>query len=166
MFIELSDEKPISKAAFVAKNAVIAGDVTLCEESSVWFGAVLRGDVDFIKVGKYSNIQDNATLHCSKGFPVCIGDYVTVGHNAVVHGATIGNNTMVGMGSIIMDGAKIGQNCVVGAGALVTQNKVFPDNTLIIGSPAKAVGVIDEDAVQKLNLNAMEYVKAAKEYNV
>lgn len=154
----------ISNTAFVAENSTIIGSVKIKNNASVWFGAVIRGDSEPITVGENSNIQDNCTVHSSTGCPVSIGNNVTVGHNAVVHGCTIGNNCLIGMGSTIMNGAVIGNNCVVGAGALVTENKVFSDNTLIVGVPAKAVGVVDENAVKMITENAVHYVELAKEY--
>lgn len=153
------------KAEFIAENSVIVGDVTLGEGSSVWYGAVIRGDDESISVGKNSNIQDNCTVHCTPGYPVKIGDNVTVGHNAVVHGCEIGNGSLIGMNATVMNGAVLGKNCLVGAGALVTEHKVFPDNSLIIGVPAKAAGVLKEEDVQKLLQNASHYADKAKKYS-
>lgn len=152
------------KAAFVADNSMVIGNAFLAENTSVWFGTVVRADSEKIIIGKNSNIQDNCTVHCSKGFPVKIGSNVTVGHNAVVHGCTIGDNTLIGMNATILNGAVIGKNSVVGAGALVTENKVFPDNSLIIGVPAKAVKSVDKKAEQEIAENARHYVLLAKEY--
>lgn len=156
----------IKKAAFIAENAVIIGDVTLGEGSSVWYGAVLRADDEKIVVGKNSNIQDNCTVHCSKGFPAVIGDHVTVGHNALIHGCTIGNNCLIGMHSTVMNGAKLGENSLVGAGALVTENKEFGDNTLLMGVPAKAVASLDDNAAGQINLNAAHYREKAEEFKI
>lgn len=165
MIITYKGKKPnISKAAFTADNSTIIGDVVIQEGSSVWFGAVIRGDEDSIVIGRNSNIQDNCTLHGDVGKPVIIGNNVTVGHNAVVHGCTVGDGSLIGMNSTILDGAKIGKNCIVGAGAVVTENKVFEDNTLIIGVPARAVAVLDSQAKEKIKLNAAHYVKKAKDY--
>lgn len=154
----------ISNTVFVAENSTVIGSAEIKNNASVWFGAVIRGDSEPITVGENSNIQDNCTVHSSTGCPVNIGNNVTVGHNAVVHGCTIGNNCLIGMGSTVMNGAVIGNNCVVGAGALVTENKTFPDNTLIVGVPAKAVSVVDENAVKMITENAVHYVELAKEY--
>lgn len=156
----------IKKAAFIAENAVIIGDVTLGEGSSVWYGAVLRAEDEKIAVGKNSNIQDNCTVHCSKGFPAVIGDDVTVGHNALIHGCTIGNNCLIGMHATVMNGAKLGENSLVGAGALVTENKEFGDNTLLMGVPAKAVAALDEKAAEQIRFNAAHYREKAEEFKV
>ncbi len=162
-FLEKSPET--EDAAFVAENAVVIGNAVLKSGSSVWFGAVVRADSERIEIGMNSNIQDNCTVHCSKGFPTVIGDNVTVGHNAVVHGCSIDDNCLIGMNSTIMNGAKIGKNCVVGAGALVTENKVFPDNSLIIGVPARAVKTISESDARLILDNAEEYRNAAEIYD-
>lgn len=154
----------IKDAAFIADNAVIVGDVTLKKGSSVWYGAVLRADDEKIIVGENSNIQDNCTVHCSKGYPAVIGDNVTVGHNALIHGCTIGDNCLIGMHSTVMNGAKLGKNCLVGAGALVTENKTFEDNLLLMGVPAKEKAVLDEKAVQGITENANHYCEKAAQY--
>ena len=125
------------KTVWVAENAVLTGDITIGEGSSVWYGSVLRGDEAPITIGKNTNIQDGAILHEAAKYPLVIGDGVTVGHRAVLHGCEIGDNVVVGMGSIVMNGAKIGKNSIVGAGSLVTQNKEFPEGVLILGYPAR-----------------------------
>lgn len=153
-----------SKSAFIAENAVAAGNVTLKSGSSVWFCAVVRAEEESITVGENTNIQDNCTVHSSKGFPVKIGNNVTIGHNAVVHGCTVGDGSLIGMNATVLNGAVIGKNCLVGAGALVTENKVFPDNTLILGVPARAVGTVDKKAEGQLAENAKHYLEMAKEY--
>ena len=156
----------IGKDVFIAENAFIIGDAEIDNGCSIWFGAVIRADEDKIIIGKNTNIQDNCTLHVDKNKPVIIGENVTVGHNAVVHGCEIGDCSLIGMNSTILDGAKIGKNCVVGAGAVVTQNKTFPDNSLIMGIPAKAVGIVDFAARESILLNAGHYAQKAKEYTV
>ncbi len=152
-----------TRARFIAWNAEVAGSVTLGEESSVWFGASLRGDLAPIAVGKRTNVQDNATLHVDTGAPCVIGDDVTVGHNAVLHGCRVGSGSLIGMGAVVLTGAVIGEESVVGAGALVTEGKVFPPRSLIIGSPAKTVKTIDEEAVGKIKANALAYAALARE---
>ena len=154
----------IAPSANVVKESVILGDVSIGENSTVLFHAVLRGDDDSIRVGKYSNIQDNCTVHCSTGHPVVIGDNVSVGHNALLHGCTVGAGSLIGMHSTVMNGASLGKSCLVGAGALVTENKKFEDNSLIIGVPAKAKCSLDENAAARLAENAAHYRRLAGEY--
>jgi len=144
---------------WVAPNAALIGDVRLEDEAAVWFGAVLRGDNEPIIVGARSNIQEHSTLHTDMGFPLTIGEECTVGHMAILHGCTIGDGSLVGMGSVILNGAKIGNGCLVGAKALVTEGKEFPDHSLIVGSPAKAVRTLDAAAVAGLRDAARRYVE-------
>mgnify|MGYP000169697338 CR=1 FL=1 len=124
---------------FIADDALVIGSVTLCVEASIWYRAVVRGDSEQISIGARSNVQDGAVLHADPGFPLTIGADVTVGHLAMLHGCTIGDGTLVGIKAVVLNGARIGRNCVVGAGALVTEGKEFPDGSMILGSPAKAV---------------------------
>ena len=166
MIKEFTGKTPdVKNASFIAENASVIGDVVLAGGTSVWFNAVLRADVDKIVIGENSNVQDNCTVHCTEGYPVVIGKNVTVGHNAVVHGCTIGDNSLIGMNATVLDGAKIGKNCIVGAGALVTERKEFPDNSLIIGVPAKAVKALDENAVKGNVENAKHYTELAKNFS-
>ena len=154
----------IGQGVFCAQGTSIIGDVTLEVGANIWFGAVLRGDVNSIHVGKNSNIQDNSTVHVAGGYPTHIGEDVTVGHNCVVHGCTIEENCLIGMGSIILDGAVIGRNSIVGAGSLVTMNKTFPENSLIIGSPAKAVRQLSKEEIDSIRSSAAHYVEYAAAY--
>lgn len=154
----------IEESVFVAEGAVIRGDVVIGAESSVWFHAVIRAEWASIKVGARTNIQDQAVLHVDAGYPVVVGDDVTIGHGAIVHGCTIGDNTVIGMRSVVMNGAKIGKNCIIGAGAVVTQNIVIPDNSLVLGSPAKVTRPVTETEVQANRRNAQAYVEEAKAY--
>ncbi|MEM5948343.1 gamma carbonic anhydrase family protein [Spirochaetia bacterium 38H-sp] len=164
MIYTIGDKKPtIAKSCFIADSATVSGLVFMEEKSSVWFGAVLRGDITSIHLGAYSNVQDNATVHVDIDKPVDIGSYVTIGHNAVIHGCIIGSNCLIGMGAIILSGATIGKNSIVGAGALVTEGKTFPDNSLILGSPARVIREVTEDEVKKVKENAELYVKLAQE---
>ena len=147
------------ETVWVAENAVLVGDVTIGEGSSVWYGAILRGDEAPITIGKNTNIQDGAVLHEAARYPLVIGDGVTVGHNAILHGCEIGNNVVVGMGSIVMNGAKIGNDSIVGAGSLVTQDKEFPDGVMILGSPARALRKLTPEEIARNRWNAEEYVR-------
>ncbi|WP_456473075.1 gamma carbonic anhydrase family protein [Methanocaldococcus sp.] len=152
----------ISKTAKIAKTAVIVGDVTIGEYSSVWYNAVIRGDLEKIIIGNYSNIQDCCVIHCSKGFPVRIGDYVSIGHGAVVHGCIIEDNVLVGMNATILNGAKIGENCIIGANALVTQNKEIPPNSLVLGVPGRVVRTLTDEEIKSIRENALRYVELSK----
>lgn len=152
-------------ALFIAENASVFGNVELKFGASVWFNTVVRSENEKIVIGENSNVQDNCTVHASVGCPVTIGDNVTVGHNAVVHGCTVGDNCLIGMNSTILNGAKIGKNSIVGAGALVTQNKEFPDNSLIVGIPARVVKTLDDKATQAIIKNATHYAELAEEYS-
>lgn len=166
MIVNFGDKHPdFKKAAFVAENAVLVGGVKLEAGSSVWYGAVLRADDDNITVGKNSNIQDGCVVHCNKNIPTAIGDNVTIGHGAVLHGCTIGDGSLVGMNSTVLDGAEIGKGCVIGAGSVVTENKKFDDFSLIIGIPARAVGKIDAASAEEILKNASEYLKKAEAYS-
>ena len=150
---------------FVAPTAAVVGDVTLGAGASVWYGASLRGDVHWIEVGAGSNVQDNATVHVSRGTHPCrIGARVTIGHNAVVHGCTVEDDCLIGMGAIVLDGAVIGAGSLVGAGALVTMNTVIPPHSLVIGSPAKAVRLLADDEVERNRANAAHYVGMSRIY--
>lgn len=165
MLLKFEDKFPqIEKAAFVAENATLIGDVVLEEDATVWFGAVLRGDSSAIKIGKGSNIQDNSTLHCDENSPLNVGENVTVGHNVILHGCTVEDNCLIGMGAVIMNDAVIGENSIVGAGALITEGKVFPANSLILGSPAKAKGQVDEKGMEMIRDAAEHYVHHGREY--
>ena len=152
----------ISEHARIAKGAVIVGDVTIGDYSSVWYNAVIRGDVDKIIIGSYSNIQDCCVVHCSKGFPTIIGDYVSIGHGAVIHGCKIEENVLVGMNATILNGAKIGENCIIGANALVTQNKEIPPNSLVLGVPGRVVRELAEEEIKSIRENALRYVKLSE----
>ncbi len=149
---------PAPDRFWVAPDANVIGSVTLGEDVGIWFGATLRGDNEPITVGRGSNIQEGAMVHADPGFPATIGEGCTIGHHAIIHGCTIGDNSLVGMGATVLNGAKIGKNCLVGANALVTEGKEFPDNSLIVGSPARAIRTLDDLAVAGLKLSAENYV--------
>src|SRR5450755_4013520 len=145
---------PASGRFWIAPDAALIGNVELEEEASVWFQAVLRGDNERILVGERSNVQDGSVFHTDPGFPLTIGADCTVGHHAILHGCTIGENSLIGMGATLLNGAKIGRNCVVGANALLTEGKEFPDDSLIIGSPARVVRILDAASAQRLRESA------------
>jgi len=165
MLLEYEGKKPnVEKALFVAENATIIGDVTLEEGSNIWFGAVLRGDSGPIKIGKNSNVQDNTVVHEDPGGKVVVGDNVTIGHNCIIHGCTIGDNCLIGMGATIMNHSVIGKNCIVGAGALITEGKVFPDNSLIVGSPATVKKEVSKEQIENMETNIKVYLDEAAKY--
>jgi carbonic anhydrase/acetyltransferase-like protein (isoleucine patch superfamily) len=149
---------------WIAPSATLIGKVRLKLDASVWFGAVLRGDNEWIELGERSQIQDNATLHTDPGFPLTIGSNCVIGHNVILHGCTIGANSLVGMGAIMLNGARIGESCLVGAGALITEGKTFSDNSLIVGAPARAIRTLDEKAKQMIADGADIYVRRFKQY--
>ena len=157
-------ELPPDGNYFIADTATVIGKVRLLSSASVWFGAVLRGDNEWIEVGERSQIQDNATLHTDPGFPMTIGANSLVGHNVVLHGCTVGDNSLIGMGATVLNGVKIGKNSLVGAGALVTEGKTFPDNSLIVGAPARVIRTLDEKAVKAIAEGADIYVRRWQRY--
>ena len=162
---QLDDLSPaIHDSAWVADSAAVMGNVTLSEDSSVWFGVVIRGDTETITVGKGTNIQDNSVLHADHGMPLVIGENVTVGHQVMLHGCTIGDGSLIGIQAVVLNGAKIGKNCLVGAGALVTEGKEFPDGCMILGSPAKAVRQLTEAQIEGLKMSAQHYIDNARRY--
>lgn len=151
----------ISPSAYIAKGAAVLGDVTLADHSSVWYNAVVRGDINRIVIGAHSNIQDNAVVHLAEDLPCLIGNYVTVGHSAVVHACQIGDETLVGMGAIVLDGAVIGEQCLIGARSLVTQGSHIPAGSLVLGSPAKIVRALTAEERSQLKSWAEKYVENA-----
>lgn len=152
------------KKVFIADNARILGSVTLGDDVSVWFGAVIRGDRDHISIGHRSNIQDNAVIHVDPGFPVRIGEGCIIGHLCIVHGAELGNNVLVGMNSTILNGAMVGDYTLIGANSLITSNTVIPPYSLVMGSPAKVVRTLNETEIEKINKNAESYVDLKDAY--
>src|SRR5215470_17089294 len=149
---------------WIADSAAVIGRVRLKTDASVWFNAVLRGDNEWIELGERSQIQDNATVHTDPGFPVIIADNCVIGHNVVLHGCTIASNSLIGMGAILLNGAKIGKSCLVGAGAVVTEGKEFPDNSLIVGAPARVLRPLDEKVAQAIARDADIYVRRWQQY--
>ncbi|MBP7494110.1 MAG: gamma carbonic anhydrase family protein [Spirochaetales bacterium] len=150
-------------AAFIAWNAEVSGSVELGKDVSIWFGASVRGDIEPITIQEDTNIQDNATLHTDFGAPCTIGKRVTIGHNAVIHGCTVGDDCLIGMGAVLLSRSEIGKESIVGAGALVTEGKIFPPRSLILGSPAKVVRTLDDSAIDAIRKNSQNYIKLAKD---
>lgn len=164
----LDDRVPVlppADAFWVAPDAHVIGRVELGREVGVWFGAVLRGDNEPIVIGERTNIQEGAMLHTDVGFPMTLGADCTIGHHAILHGCTLGDGTLIGMGATVLNGARIGSGCLVGANALVTENKVFPDRSLIVGSPARAIRQLDDEAVAGLLRSAAGYVANWKRFS-
>lgn len=157
-------EVPPADRFWVAPDARVIGQVTLGDEVGIWFGAVLRGDNERITIGARSNIQEHCVLHTDMGFPLTIGEGCTIGHRAILHGCTIGENSLVGMGATVMNGARIGANCVIGAGTLVPEGKAIPDGSLVVGVPARVIRALDEAAIAKLHDASAHYVANWRRY--
>lgn len=166
MLYKYEDKYPeIAESAFIAPSADIIGDVTISEECSIWFGAVLRGDENYICVGKGTNIQDNCTVHINSGeYPTHIGEYVTVGHNAVIHACTIGDYCLIGIGAIVLDGAEIGDYTIIGAGSVVTGGKKIPSGVLVLGSPGKVVRELTSEERKGLEESARNYIRYSRKF--
>ncbi|WP_374943377.1 gamma carbonic anhydrase family protein [Sphingomonas sp.] len=162
---ELGGQRPrVHPTAWIAPSADVIADVVLGEESSVWFGAVIRADNTTIHVGARSNVQEGAMLHSDPGAPLSVGEECTIGHHAILHGCTVGARSLIGMGATILNRAVIAEDCIVGAGALVTEGKTFPAGSLIVGSPARAVRQLDAQAIAMLKVSAAHYVTRARAY--
>ena len=157
-------ELPGEGAFWIAPDAAVIGKVRLMPMASVWFGAVIRGDNEWITIGENSNIQDGAVLHTDPGLPLLVGRDCTIGHKAILHGCAIGQNTLIGMGAVILNRAKIGKNCLIGANALITEGKVIPDNSLVMGQPGKVMGELNEDTIAGLTRSAHGYVRNWQRY--
>jgi carbonic anhydrase/acetyltransferase-like protein (isoleucine patch superfamily) len=154
----------VAASAWVAENAQVMGDVVIGEGASVWFGTTVRGDTDTITIGAGSNIQDGSVLHADVGVPLTIGADVTVGHQVMLHGCTIGDGSLIGIGAVVLNGATIGRHCLVGAGSLVTEGKAFPDGSMILGSPAKVVRQLRPEQIEGLRLSAQHYRHNAERF--
>lgn len=154
----------IDPTAWIAPGAHVIGRVRLAAATSVWFGATLRGDNELIDLGAGSNIQENSVLHTDMGYPLTIGTGCTIGHKAILHGCTIGDNSLIGMGATVLNGAVIGRNCLIGAGALVTEGKVIPDGSLVMGAPGRVTRQLDEDAIARLRASALGYQHNARRF--
>ena len=165
MFYDLKDKKTKNLGKnWVAPNAVIIGDVTLEKNTSIWFNATLRGDIENIHIGEGSNVQDGSVLHTDPGYPLKVGKNVTVGHLVMLHGCTIGDNSLIGIGVVILNNAKIGNNCVIGAKSLIAENKEIPDNSLVVGSPGRVIRKVTDEEVKAIKENAIRYQKNWKKY--
>ncbi|WP_050927685.1 gamma carbonic anhydrase family protein [Aestuariivita boseongensis] len=161
----LGDKTPqIHPDTWVAPDANLIGLVVLEEGASVWFGATIRADHEEIRVGRGSNVQENCVMHIDAGLPLSIGENCTIGHKVMLHGCTIGNNTLIGMGATVLNGARIGNNCLIGAGALITENKVIPDGSLVMGAPGKVVRELDDAAIKMLEGSALHYQQQMRTY--
>lgn len=149
---------------WIADNATVIGQVELGKQVSVWFGAVVRADNARIRLGHFSNVQENAVLHTDPGIDLVVGDYVTIGHQAMLHGCTIGDNSLIGINAVILNNAVIGKNCIIGANSLIPEGKVIPDNSLVMGSPGKVIKTLDENAEFRLKMSAMHYAEHFKHF--
>ncbi|KMP12681.1 acetyltransferase [Candidatus Nitromaritima sp. SCGC AAA799-A02] len=160
MILPYKDKKPqIASSAYVVESAQVIGDVVIGEESSVWFNAVVRGDVNYIRIGRRTNIQDGCILHVARNkYPLIVGDEVTVGHNVTLHACRIGSRCLIGMGTVVMDGSEIGEDCIVGAGALVTPRTLIPPRSMVLGSPAKVKRELTDKEIRSIQESANHYV--------
>jgi carbonic anhydrase/acetyltransferase-like protein (isoleucine patch superfamily) len=147
----------IAEDSWGAPDANVIGKIVIQKGASIWFGATLRGDNEEIVIGKGSNVQENTVMHTDMGYPLTVGEGCTIGHKALLHGCTIGDNTLIGMGAVVLNGAKIGKNCLIGANALITENKVIPDGSLVMGAPGKVVRTLDDAAIEGLRASALNY---------
>ncbi len=164
MIIDHFSKPFIAESAFIAETACVIGDVRLEEESSVWFGAVVRGDESSITLGKKANVQDNVVIHADRGEDVVIGEGVTIGHGAIVHGCTIGKYSLIGMGAIVLSKAKVGERCIIGAGAVVKEGDVIPDGSMVVGVPGKIIRQLNPENFKYLEHACEEYVKLSQKY--
>ena len=166
MLYDLEDKKPKNSGEnWVAPNAIVVGDVTLEKNISIWFNATLRGDIENIHIGEGSNVQDGSVLHTDPGYPLKIGKNVTIGHLVMLHGCTIGDNSLIGIGAVILNNAKIGKNCVIGAKTLITENKEIPDNSLVVGSPGRVIRKVTDEEMKGIKNNAIHYQENWKKYS-
>lgn len=162
---QLGDDVPhIDPSAYISETAAIIGKATINAKASIWSNVTIRGDNEMITIGAGSNVQEGCVLHTDPGCPLTVGDNVTIGHQAMLHGCTIGEGALIGIQAVVLNNAKIGRNCLVGAGALITENKEFPDNSLIIGSPAKAVRTLGDEDIARMRANAANYVERGQRF--
>ncbi|MBK6747542.1 gamma carbonic anhydrase family protein [Ottowia sp.] len=162
---EIDGKAPrVDSTAWIAGSAEVMGNVEIGPDASVWFGCVLRGDTEVMRIGEGTNVQDGSVLHADIGFPLTLGRHVTVGHQVMLHGCTIGDESLIGIGAVVLNGARIGKNCLVGAGSLVTEGKAFPDGSMIMGSPAKAVRQLTPEQIEGLRRSAQHYIDNARRF--
>ncbi len=166
MLYDFENKKPKNLGEnWVAPNATVIGNVTLEKNTSIWFNATLRGDIENIYVGEGSNVQDGSVLHTDPGYPLKVGKNVTIGHLVMLHGCTIGDNSLIGIGAVILNNVKIGKNCIIGAKALITENKEIPDNSLVVGSPGRVIRKLTNEEIQAVEKNAIRYQDNWKKYS-
>ena len=163
-YLDKTPEFAVPFNGWVADSAQVIGDVYLGHQANVWFGAVIRGDNDRIHIGDYSNVQENSVIHTDAGIKVTIGDYVTIGHLAMLHGCEIGDNSLIGIGAVVLNNVKIGKNCLIGAKALITEGQVIPDNSLVMGAPAKVVKTLKDEQVAMLKMSALHYSERCQKF--
>ncbi len=163
-YLDKAPEFAVPFNGWVADTARVIGDVYLGHQASVWFGAVIRGDNERIHIGDYSNVQENSVIHTDAGIEVKIGDYVTIGHLAMLHGCEVGDNSLIGIGAVLLNNVKIGKNCIIGAKALLTENMVIPDNSLVVGAPAKVVKTLSDEQAAMLKLSALHYADRCQKF--
>lgn len=163
-YLDKTPEFSVPFNGWVADSAQVMGDVYLGHQASIWFGAVLRGDNERIHIGDYSNVQENSVIHTDAGIEVKVGNYVTIGHLAMLHGCEIGDNSLIGIGAVVLNNAKIGKNCLIGAKALVTEGQQIPDNSLVMGAPAKVVKTLTDEQAAMLKLSAMHYAERCQKF--
>ena len=163
-YLDKAPEFAVPFNGWVADTARVIGDVYLGHQASVWFGAVIRGDNERIHIGNYSNVQENSVIHTDAGIEVKIGDYVTIGHLAMLHGCEVGDNSLIGIGAVLLNNVKIGKNCIIGAKALLTENMVIPDNSLVVGAPAKVVKTLSDEQAAMLKLSALHYADRCQKF--
>lgn len=165
MIYELGDKKPqVAEGCYIADNATVVGDVVLKSGATVWFNAVLRGDMDQIVISEGSNVQDNAVLHTDPNLSLMVGKNVTIGHKVMLHGCQIADNSLIGIGAIVLNGARIGRHCIIGAGALVTEGKEIPDNSLVMGAPGKVVRTLSDQDIMMIKYSAEHYTQNGQRF--
>ena len=163
-YLDKTPEFAVPFNGWIADSAQVIGDVYLGHQANVWFGAVIRGDNDRIHIGDYSNVQENSVIHTDAGIKVTIGDYVTIGHLAMLHGCEIGDNSLIGIGAVVLNNVKIGKNCLIGAKALITEGQVIPDNSLVMGAPAKVVKTLTDEQAAMLKMSALHYAERCQKF--